>query len=108
MPLVAITSVQLTTPMRTVLQEASSEASTLVLRRAVPQRNRQLLNSLFMIRRSRGRSFIVEFGVFMHRPATLRSRLLAKAHQCDRLLHCSDPDVIPARSARPKPATTAP
>jgi aspartyl-tRNA synthetase len=49
MALVAITSVQLTTPMRTFLQEAGSAAITPVLKKAVPLSARtQLLISRFM------------------------------------------------------------
>ncbi|MNW17116.1 hypothetical protein D3C71_2161880 [compost metagenome] len=49
MPLVAITSVQLTTPMRTVWHDAGSAAIAPALNRVVPQRiDRQRLNSLFI------------------------------------------------------------
>jgi hypothetical protein len=66
MALVAITSVQFTTPMRTFWQEAGSAAMTLALRKAVPLSARtQLLMSRFMSGSSA--DVIVGSGVYVHR-----------------------------------------
>jgi hypothetical protein len=63
MALVAITSVQFTTPMRTFWHDAGSAAMTLALKKAVPLSARtQLLISRFMSG-FLGRSFIVGSGV---------------------------------------------
>ncbi|MNQ62146.1 hypothetical protein D3C85_764800 [compost metagenome] len=91
MPLVAITSVQLTTPMRTVLQEASSAAMAPALNRAVPQKiERQRVNSLF-IGMSLVRQRIIVRPVSLCTVArTLRSRRAVKATCGDRVLHGGD------------------
>ena len=91
MPLVAITSVQLTTPMRTALQEASSLARTLVLSRAVPQRiERQRVNRCFSWGGSRAAADYCGPGVFMHRAQNITQRARPKANCSDRVLHGGD------------------
>src|SRR5690242_8400826 len=94
MPLVAITSVQLTTPMRTALQEGSSAARALVLRRAVPQRiERQRANRPLglVIESILVRQRIIVGPVSLCTVArTIRSRRAVKATCGDRVLHGGD------------------
>ncbi|MNL24623.1 hypothetical protein D3C87_1460660 [compost metagenome] len=94
MPLVAITSVQLTTPMRTVLQEASSAAMAPALNRAVPQKiERQRVNRpLGLVMDSiLVRQRIIVGAVSLCTVArTLRSRRVVKANCGDRVLHGGD------------------
>ncbi|GAB7532413.1 hypothetical protein PS3A_48280 [Pseudomonas sp. 3A(2025)] len=72
MALVAMTSVQFTTPMRTFWQEAASAAITLVLRRVLaPSASTQWLISRFMV--DPRQVVIMGGGVFVHRAATLRT-----------------------------------
>jgi hypothetical protein len=63
--------------MRTALQEASSLARTLVLRRAVPQRiERQRVNKplVLVIESVLVRQIIVRAGVFLHRDQHITQR----------------------------------
>ncbi|CAI8899161.1 hypothetical protein EMIT0P294_20649 [Pseudomonas sp. IT-P294] len=90
MALVAITSVQFTTPMRTFWHEAGSAAMTLALRKAVPLSARtQLLISRF-ISGFLGSSLLWVRSSLCAGDAKLRSLRPAKAHCGDQLLHCGD------------------
>ncbi|MNV78359.1 hypothetical protein D3C71_1718440 [compost metagenome] len=94
MPLVAITSVQLTTPIRTVLQEASSAAMAPALNSAVPQKiERQRVNRpLGLVMDSiLVRQRIIVGAVSLCTVArTLRSRRVVEANCGDRVLHGGD------------------
>jgi hypothetical protein len=77
--------------MRTALQEASSLARTLVLRRAVPQRiERQRVNSLFIGEVLVRQRIIVGPVSLCTVPGTLRSVERVKANCGDRVLHGGD------------------